>query len=354
MRRLHAWTALLGLALASPAFAEGEGEPPAAAPAYPDGIVALVEGSPITRYELELACLLQRQRYSTLEAGSAEAAAIRSEVLDVLIQMRVLVARAKDEGLEFTEADQQRLDAQLAREARRYGGDGGMEDVLAQIGVPYRFLVSWHRTAMLRDKLLVRKISMEIYVSPAELRRHYQENQRRFELSGETRFRQIVAYRDPRDAVRLPELAAEASKNGDWSPRAYLEGLRERCRRGEPFAALALAGSMGVKHDAEFVVEAVEDLAPPLNEVVAALEPGGLSAVVERRRDGAFFLVQLVDRRERGPRPFEQVQAEIEEELKNEIWRRRVGAWIDQAVEEAFVARFLPRPAPPEPGDRPK
>lgn len=73
--------------------------------------------------------------------------------------------------------------------------------------------------------------------------------------------------------------------------------------------------------------------------MVLGLQPGQLSKVVEGR-GGALFLVQLIDRRERGPLPFEQVQDEIEGDLKDEIWRRRVATWIDEAVSDAFVVRF--------------
>ncbi len=309
---------------------------------YPDGVVALVEGTPITRYELELSCRLTRNDYRELPLGSSAAQRIRHEELTRLIEHRVLVQRAQEEEVKFTEDDQRRLDFELGRQAEAYGGIEGLRQALSAIGVPYDYFVARQKANLLVNKLLVKNISHDIFVTPVELRRAYEKNRARYQRAGETRFRQIVLYADPAQAVRVPEAVKERVEAGSWDPQAYASELRQRILSGESFEEVALETSMGIRHDAELVIESPRTLVPPLDALVAELGVGEVSQARTDTRRGAVYLVFLVDRRPAGVLSFEEVQEELEGELKEEFWARRVKAWIEKVTAEADVRRFLP------------
>lgn len=334
--------AALGLSLSCAPFAPARAQDDPAPRSYPDGVVALVEGTPITRYELELFCRLTKpSEYLQLPLESSAAQRIRHAVLTDLIKQRVLTLRAEQDALKLTEDDERRLEFDLQRKAEPYGGIEGLRHALDAIAIPYEYYVDRQRATLLVNKLLVKNISHDIFVTPTELRKHYEQHLNRFERPGETRFRQIVLYRSPDDAVRVPEAVQKRLEAGTWDPAAFAEELRKRALAGEHFEKLAVEASMGIKHDTEWVVESPHTLVPPLDGLVREL---GVGEVSEARPDGrgAIYLVQLVDRRERGVLAFEEVQEEIEAQLKEEIWARRVDDWIGEVVSEADIHRFLP------------
>lgn len=334
--------ATLGLSLCCAPLAPARAQDETAARSYPDGVVALVEGTPITRYELELFCRLTRpSEYLQLPVESSAAQRIRHAVLTELIQHRVLAIRAEQDALRLTEDDERRLQFDLQRKAEPYGGIEGLRHALDAIAIPYAYYVERQRATLLVNKLLVKNISHDIFVTPAELRKYYEQHTARFERPGETRFRQIVLYRSPDDAVRVPEVVQKRLEAGGWDPAAFAQELRKRALAGERFEALAMEASMGIKHDTEWVVESPRALVPPLDAVVRELGVGEVSDVRPDGR-GAVYLVQLVDRRERGVLAFEEVQEEIEAQLKEDIWARRVDDWIGEVVGEADIHRFLP------------
>jgi len=331
---------LVGLAAAASAQEDAERS-------YPDGVVAVVEGEPITRHELELACRLDEE-YQSLPAGDTKARhEVQRRQLDVLIREKVLLLRAEADGVDLSPPDERRLDRAVARMAEAYRGEEGLRRALAREGVPYDYFVARHRTSLLIDKLLLQAVSREIFVSPAQIRRFYREHEGRFSHEGETRIRRIDVYPDPAVAYRVPSEVAARVEAEAWDPAAYAEELRARVLAGEPFAEVAEQGSMGAKFDTDEVFPSGFDLQesflPPLGATIERLEVGAVSEVLRTER-GTYHVVILVDRREPGVLPLPEVQGEIERTLQNEIYATRRQDWIDQVMADAYVRTWLPAP----------
>lgn len=314
---------------------------------YPDGIVAIVDGVPVTRYELELSCQL-RSDYRDLTPGSTARRRIQYAELQELVKNRVLLKKAQDEKLKFSKQDEARLKLELARQAQNYGGPEGLRQALKAIGVPFEYFVARQRDNILIGKLLVKNISRDIFVTPAEIRRHYEQHLAKYKRPGETRLRQIVIYPDPDDAVRLPAAVKKKVAAKQWKYRAFAKRVWARVTAGkEPFAKVSKETSMGVKAGEELVFESslsLEDvLEPPLGRYINRLRPGQITPVVETVR-GTLYIIQLVDRREAGVLPLEEVQREIEVELKEQIWKQRLERWIEKARKDSLVRVYLTPP----------
>ncbi|MGE0708109.1 MAG: peptidyl-prolyl cis-trans isomerase [Planctomycetota bacterium] len=309
---------------------------------YPDGVVAIVDGVPITRYELELSCQL-RGDYRELTPGSSARRKIQQEELEQLVQQRVLVNKARAEQVELDEHDEKRLQLDLGRQGMRYGGGEGLKQALERIGVPYDYFVARQKANVLVSKLLVKSVPRDIFVTPAEARRHYERNLAKYSRKGVTRLRQIIAYPDKDEAVR--EAPAATRWQGPWDAQRYMEGLRARLLAGEDFAAVAKDGSQGPKHDEEVVISTASSLDEvfirPLGNTIQALKPGQTSEVIKTVR-GSFYVIRLIDRQEPGPLPIEEVQREIELELKEKAWQQRIQAFIEGERKQATVRTFLP------------
>lgn len=311
---------------------------------YPDGVVAVVDGVPITRHELELASQL-RGDYRELTPGSTARRKILDEELKGLIQQRILVNKARKENVKFDESDERRLKLELGRHGQRYGGPAGLKRALEQIGVPYDYFVARQKANVLVSKLLVKSVPRDIFIPPEEIRRHYArvKGKKEHQRKGLVRYRQIVAYTTKREAVRkAPALAAW---KGPWDGKAYLEALRARVVKGEDFAKVAADGSIGPKHAEEIVVTEVGRLHTvffsPMGQKMERMRPGDLSEVIENVR-GEFFLILLVDRREPGPLPIEELQKQIEYQLKERAWQKKLEVWVEGLRREATIRVFLP------------
>lgn len=343
-RRAALAAPLLALLLplpAGPARAQ-EGEPRH----YVDGVVAIVEGEPITRYQLELACRL----VTHYRDGSPEQRkAILQEQLKILVEEKLLLLQARERGLaQLSEADEARIEWELERAASDHRGIAGLRLALQEIGVPYEYFVERKRTNVIIGKLLVSQISRDIFITPEQIREHYRLQQAEFAHPGEVRIRQIVVFPDPAAAYRVPPAAADLVARGQWDPASYAEALRARVLAGEPFEEVVRQGSMVREEDLGEQSFPSADrldqmLVRPLPERVRALQVGEVSEVIRSSR-GSLHVIKLIEQREPGVLPLGEVQDEIEARLREQVWQRRMRDWIDHLHEEAYVQRFLELP----------
>jgi parvulin-like peptidyl-prolyl isomerase len=356
---------LAGLALLSAcAEAKAQPEPPRH---YADEIVAIVEGEPITLSELELACRLHPEYHDLAEGASRERQEFRRRVLEDgaqpesgelgLITQKVLLQKAKELKLELSETDQARLDQDLARVAERHrGGIDGLRAALSQIQVTYDYFVGRKRANLLITKLLMQSVSREIFVTPTEIRHQYEKNLKKYEREGQLRLRQLVLYLDQAEAPSTPPPGIKALVDaGVWDARAFAASLREKIAAGElafeeAQRQFSMSRGRGELEERVFTPDTLRTsgLFPPVLRRVETMAVGELSEVIESSgstyRAGpvaALHLVLLVDRQERGVVPLEEVQQEIELDLKEEVWSQRREAWIAQTRAAAHVQVFL-------------
>ena len=299
--------------------------------------------------ELELSCRLLPE-FRTLQPGDAMARfQLYSTQLDTLIEEKVLKLRAAEQSIVLSDNDEARLEAEVQRAAEPYGGLAGLRDALYEVGVPYEYFRERKRTNLLISKLLLANISKEIFVKPEALRQYYEEHQSRFETPGELRVRQVVVFPSADVYSRPnppPALTRWTAAERAWDPQAYAEAARQAAIDGESFEQVAAEFSMGIDYDQELRFRGKSDLRElnrALVEAIEALEIGEVSPVVETER-GTRYVFALVDRRDPGVLPLEEVQQDIDRTLKDEIWNRRLREWIDELVEVAHVRRFLQPP----------
>jgi SurA N-terminal domain/PPIC-type PPIASE domain len=314
-------------------------------------VAAIVEGEVITTFELHRYCLLTRteEYFPVRDEPSPRREQIRREELEVLIREKVLEHKARADEIELTDADEQRIRFEIQRIADRYRGQTGLEEALAELGVPWEFFLDLRRRNLLIQKLTLRSISREIFVGPEQVRLYYQEHRGQWETRGEVRFRMLTVFPDPQRCARqnpLPPLVAERVEAGDFDAHLFAAELRARVLNGEDFVELAERGGMGWVWNNDQVYEHGQDLSrvlnpPALADVVAGLEVGEVSEVFETER-GTLYLVFLIDRRAPGALSLSQVQEEIESAVRNGVWRERVQTWQEEAVEAAEVQRCLP------------
>lgn len=310
----------------------------------PGGVVAIVDGTPITRYELDLACRLLPD-FTELTPGSTLWRKAISEQLEFLIEQRLVVARAREDKVELTASDEAFLQSELERRAQTVGGMNTFRaQIQEQLGVPYDYFVARQKAALLRQKMLTKGVSQDIFIAPSEVRSYYRRNLTKWQRKGETRLRQIVIYHDLAEALRKPPGLEKWLAQQPWSAEDYAKAIKARLDAGEHFADVAADTSLGPKWREEIVIPSSQSLdlsfIRPLGERIEALRPGQISEPIPTVRP-EIYLIELVDRRPAGPLPLSDVQSEIERTLKLEIRAQREAVWLKELREGATVRIYL-------------
>lgn len=276
------------------------------------GFVAMVEGEPIRRYELEREVrrrIASLQRDISSQVLEEEKARLRRQVLDDLILKRLLLHRCNLEKIEVSDRD---LDAFLDQRLAAARGDGHqirdrddfLRQVASQSGETEQEVREFFREQVRLGRLYRSRVFRDDFVSPAELRAVFHENRDRFATETRHVFRMLLVWRSNPDAERvLKEVEDELAKGTDFE--TLVTRHSEGPRRNE--------GGIYERTDKE-----LDDFHRPLPEVVRGLAAGQISPRVSSPH--AIHIIRM-ERREPGALlSFEQAQDQIREAI---LTRRR-------------------------------
>lgn len=254
--RLRASLILIAVAISLPARVHAQAEPPS--PQLVDRIVAIVDEEPILLSDLERE--IESARFEAQSMGRplpSDAAKLRADMLDRLIEVKLLVAQAKVDGLVIGEDE---LENEVVRSLQqlidRFGTRAALDRELAANGMRYSDLEARNRE-LVRNRLYMMRM-VQTYVRPKvevrddEVRTYYEENLDQLPRKPETvRLAHILVVPQPRpevmDAVRV-RLAAvqqalvggqnfeDAAKEYSEGPNASRGGLVGRFGRGDLFS----------------------------------------------------------------------------------------------------------------------
>ncbi|MCL4747418.1 MAG: SurA N-terminal domain-containing protein [Burkholderiaceae bacterium] len=358
-----------------------------------EGAVATVGGSKITRQELDTAMRRQFEQMRQVLGDRADPRILdtpraRAEVLDGLVAQRVLFNTAlearvlvSDEQLRQTILDIPGLKGadgvfDKARYRTLLSGQGlteaGFEQQLRRDLMVQALPQAIARSGFVSNSLLDRIIALqeqvrevrELAFKPAdfsasvkpsddELRRHYEENARAYEIPESVRIEYVVlsaaaiaqtiapdaaevrAYYDQNRArygtpeerkashilIRLDPSAGEQARK---DARAKADKLLAQAREGSDFAALARAssedpGSAASGGDLGFFTR--ETMVKPFADAAFALKEGQISDLVES--EFGLHVIRLTAIKPSSVKPFEAVRAEIENALREQQATRR-------------------------------
>jgi parvulin-like peptidyl-prolyl isomerase len=301
-------------------------------------IIVEVNGTPITRADLDEALLMDEDFLRLQRLGSAAAAAeLRRQaverVLEGLIDEVLLADAARAARIGLTpeeEREVQRLFAERVKEG--WGSVEALEEALKLRGVRIERLKARHRTGFLIRKLAYEEAGRAGFVRPEELRRYYDEHKESWRRAG----RVVVSIIRVRKAGRDPEGA-----------RTMIEEAAARLEKGESMAAVAKDYPDGPKFDegATLEMKHLDELRREWREPVKALRTGERSGVIESQDD--FVIVRVEERVEESFQSFEEVQDRIYQTLEDEVRRERLEAIRARAREAAFIKRRRPERGDP-------
>ena len=287
----------------------------------PEPAVATVNGQSIEFKEFEKAlreATALAKREMPMKRGETES--LMEEVLDNLIQERIMIQRARDLFLSIGEEE---LAARIEEIRKDYNGqfdkifgeDGGIS------------LFEWKealRKRMLLDKLIARDVNEKIQVADEEAERYYNDHRRAYATDRRVRVAQIV----------LPD-------------RDRAEGILKRLKTGEDFGKVAREVSIGPEAtrggDLGFFERGV--MPEAIDRMVFSLPVGKVSRVA--RSPYGFHIFKVLGQAAAGGRKFADVREKVIADLRKQKEAEAYKIWIEGLKAKAAIRINRPLPGGP-------
>ncbi len=315
--------AVLGLVLALPAADAPAQSAARSAPRSADYIVAVVNQELVTAAEVEQRLARVRAEARAANQPLPPDATLRQQVIDALIDERVLVTYARDSGTRVDDVELDRAVANVA--AQNQITLAQLREQLRRSGVDYARFRANVRDQLLVERVREREVQGRIRVTDAEVDALIDKQRSAAAAATELNLAQIL--------VPVPEGAtiAEAAAR-----RARVDAALARLKAGEPFDKVAREMSEDANRErgGEMGLRPADRLPDLFVEAVKPLKPGEFTPEPLRsgagfhvlklieRRDGSAFMVTQTRARHILLRPSAQLSLEAATARLNEFKRR--------------------------------
>ena len=300
-----------------------------AAPRLVNTVLAEVNGEVITREDILGPLRPQMEQWRkdlSPEAFESQCRSVVDMKLREAISVRLVVQEAK---AKLTEEERKQVEAVIEQSIKNMTSEAGsihaLEDRLVKRGSSLEKEKHRERERLLVQRYLREKVAPTVHVTHSELLEYY--NRVRPE-----RYEQAVR-------MRLALIVVKKSNSASVeNARALARAAHERAKGGEDFAKLAArysedpmrdkGGDWGLVGRGAFRIKAVDD-------ALFTLAAGAIGPLVETNE--AFYIVKALERHEARTVPFIEVQAALEDEIREQKYKEMVGTHIQDLYERAYV-----------------
>jgi len=298
-----------------------------------DRIVAVVNGEPITLFELrrrENPALLRMLSPKRFPPGGRE---LERAVLDDLIDRRLMLQKARDLRIDADESD---IDAYIKGMFRSNGMDRKeFEAMLSEAGVALDDLRQGVAENIARSRLIHFEVRSRIVITEGEARGKYREEYGNpaSRPGGYHLLQMGFRWNRPGSLSRTKE---EARKRAAEARARVVAGedFRELARRLSELPTADAGGDLG------FLT--AKEMAPWMLGALEGVKAGGLTRVVEGGGAMQFFLVFEVNTAERyEPPPFRLVKDELKNRLREAREKKYLDEWLTKIKKEAYIRIML-------------
>lgn len=291
-----------------------------------DRIVATVDGSPITLFELE--------RFIRLNGGAdpnAVSRADKEKALELLIGETLVRLESRRLGLSVSKED---VDLYI-EEIKRGNNldDSTLSDALGQQGFTIESYKRQIAKELLKNQLIMRQIRQEVNVSSAEVAQYYEENKDLFAKTGAVHIRQIFFVLPP-----------NASEGQQQQVAAVAQRAVQELQSGQPFQEVAKKYSQGPEARDGGALGWMEkgQMIPQLEQIAFSLRKGDIGPPV--RTGAGVHILTVDDIRASAYVPLSDVEPQITERLFAQKVEERFQDYVESDLTEghAIVRRLDP------------
>ncbi|HVZ85441.1 MAG TPA: peptidylprolyl isomerase [Polyangia bacterium] len=255
---------------------------------------------------------------------AARAAALRREVLERLIDDELILQQATELKLSISS---EQVDASIEEIKKQNNlDDDQLREALRQQGMTMAAYRADLRRQLLRFRVLNIAVGSRVNISDDEVKSYYDRHMK----SGtnvEVRASHVfVAIPDGADATVVKEKQAQAQK------------ILERAQAGEDFAKLARETSddAATRADGGDLGYFGKDMLPKaIEELVFSMKVGEVRGPI--RVDRGFHVIKLVDRKEKAPKPLDEVKEDIRMQLRQKDMERQTKIYLSELRKKTLV-----------------
>lgn len=255
------------------------------------------------------------------EQIDAQMPMLRMQMMVGLVQEAILEIRAEELGIE---ANTNQIDRAIAniRETNGFLDDTQWEQALAQNGMSEAQLRDEIAGSIVQQQMVQQEVSRNVVTSMREAQTYYDENPQQFTEPEEVLFQQIIFVFQGGDREPVRERAENAL--------AELRSGVSLTTVGDKYAEPSAGDVVQPASDTDWI--SPEDVRPEVSAAIAALTPLTYSDVIQG--PFGYHIVQLMDRREGGVVPFEDVADNVRAMLNEQKMAAEMDDYIGRLVED--------------------
>jgi len=262
-----------------------------------DYIVAVVNQELVTASEVQQRLARIRDDATRNKQTLPPLSALRKQVVETLIDERVLVTNARETGSRVDDPEIDRAVLNVATQNQMTLPQ--LRERLRQEGIPFAKFRDNIRDQIMVERVREREVVSRIRITDAEVDELIEKRRSAAGTSAQINIAQIL--------VTVPEGAAESVVA---ERRSRAEAALKRVRGGEDFATVAreVSEDSNRSQGGEIGMRPVDRLPDLFARVVQALKPGEVAPELIRSGAG-FHVLKVVDRRESGAFTVDQSRA---------------------------------------------
>jgi peptidyl-prolyl cis-trans isomerase SurA len=250
-----------------------------------DFLVAVVNSESVTNNEVQVR--LAKVTQESIEKGGKQPTPgeLRKQALDALVEERVLVTYARDNGVKVDDGEVDRAIANIASSNKMTADQ--LRDRLRQQGVDYATFRNGIRDQITIERIREREVIAHIRVTDAEVADYIAKMRGGHTAAPQLNIAQIL--------ITVPDKAAPAV---EAERKARAEQALARVRNGEPFEQVAreMSEDSNKAKGGEMGSRAVDKYPDLFANAVANIKVGGTTGLV--RSGAGFHILKVVSRGE--------------------------------------------------------
>lgn len=295
---------------------------------FPDTVVARGKGVEIKRSQFDDALISIKS--TAMARGQAippeQLAGLEQQVLDRLIQIQLLLAKATDaDRASGKETSEKRIESVRTRA----GSEEALARQLKMVGMNLDELRTKMREEATAESVLQRELKVNI--TDEEVKKFFDENPARFEQPEMVRASHIlIGTRDPNTNAELPDDKKQAK-------RKLAEDLLKRARAGEDFAKLAkeYSDDPGSKDKGGEYKFPRGQMVPEFESAAFSLKTNQVSDIVTTQF--GYHIIKLSEKFPAQKVELAKVSPDIKEGLKQQAIQKQMPEYVEKLKKEANV-----------------
>ena len=279
-----------------------------------DGIAAVVNGEPITTYEVEKEAALIEKTTGTKLGPTLEKTQVRTAALNQLIDKKLVEQKIKELDIKISEEEVRQAIEDVKRQNNLT--QEALLSALSTQGLTFEQYKAQLKEQMERLRLMSQEVQSKIQVGETEMKEYYEANYKRYreEMFHARHIFFMIGQKAPESEVNRIMATAAA--------------ILQEIRSGKDFGELAQKYSddkSTAKDGGDLGTFKKGDMLPDIENVLETMKPGEVSDLV--KTPAGIHIIKLESKSVKSTKTFDEAKREIEDALYKKKSEERFKQW---------------------------